>query len=69
MPAQNSKLLSTYQLDPEQGDIHFDLGDAPRPWRKVALAVGLLLFGSVLLFTGLGLYLTGKPHSGGASRS
>ncbi|EFJ43533.1 hypothetical protein VOLCADRAFT_119067 [Volvox carteri f. nagariensis] len=32
---------------------------------QVALAIGLLCFGTILLSIGLGLYLTGKQQEGG----
>ncbi|GLC43352.1 hypothetical protein PLESTF_000424500 [Pleodorina starrii] len=54
------------RLDPFT-DTDFNFGNeiASRPWKKVALAIGLLIFGTILLAIGLGLYLSGTEQSGG----
>lgn len=57
---------NAYRLDPDDPDYVFqDNYNVSRPWKKVALAIGLFLTGSVLLATGLGLYLSGAPDSHG----
>ena len=60
MAKDGKNLLNEYRLDPE-GDM-FDLDAPAKPWKKVALALFLLLLGAVFLSTGLGLYLTGRPN-------
>ncbi|KXZ44187.1 hypothetical protein GPECTOR_71g548 [Gonium pectorale] len=60
--SQTAKL----RLDPySDADFSFGEGAARRPWKKVALAIGLLVVGTILLAVGLGLYLSGKEQSGG----
>ncbi|KAG2495603.1 hypothetical protein HYH03_006203 [Edaphochlamys debaryana] len=56
---------SQYRLDPDDGDFTFDDPHRSRPWKKVALAIGLLLVGTILLSVGLGIYLTGVEQAGG----
>lgn len=56
-------LLSQYRVDPYDSSASIDAA-SPKPWKKVALAVTLLVGGSVLLFTGVGLYVTGRPNGG-----
>mmetsp|Transcript_13790 Transcript_13790/g.24275 ORF Transcript_13790/g.24275 Transcript_13790/m.24275 type:complete len:104 (-) Transcript_13790:401-712(-) len=64
MPAD--KPLSAFRVDPDTDvDFTFEEEAPNRPWKKVTLAVMLLLSGLVLLFTGLGLYLSGKSNSTG----
>jgi hypothetical protein len=67
LPGTNDRagLLNTYRLDPygaSDGDLSFGLDPPSRPWKKVALAVTLLLIGSVMLFTGVGLFVTGQSN-------
>ncbi|PNH03769.1 Transmembrane protein 230 [Tetrabaena socialis] len=59
-------MSSAYRLDPEDTEFSFGEANERRPWKKVALAVGLLLVGTVLLAVGLGLYLSGRQDEGGA---
>ena len=40
--------------------------NADVPWKAIYLAVGLLVAGTVLLFTGIGLWLT-DPNAHGAN--
>lgn len=55
---------SSYRLDPyTDTDFQFGRPVVTRPWKKVALAIGLLVAGTVLLSVGLGLYLTGHKAS------
>lgn len=53
-------LLSEWRLDPNDPGSAFVDGSNPRPTKKVALAIGLLLFGTIVLSTGIGIYLSGK---------
>jgi hypothetical protein len=59
-------LLNQYRLDPygasDGGDLSFGLDPPSRPWKKVALAVMLLVIGSVMLFTGVGLFVSGMNN-------
>ncbi|KAL6762804.1 UPF0414 transmembrane protein-like protein C20orf30 [Haematococcus lacustris] len=57
-------------LDGHQSSTHWRVNDddasafsptSTSPTRKVALAIGLLIIGMVLLFTGVGLYVSSKP--------
>ena len=59
--------LEKYRLDPfaDQPYTLNQNNQERKPWRKVALAVGLLTLGCVLLFTGVGIYVSG--NDGGAS--
>ncbi|MEW5299914.1 MAG: hypothetical protein WDW38_002735 [Sanguina aurantia] len=54
-------LLSQYRVDPYDSSAVIDAA-SPKPWKKISLAVALLVGGSVLLFTGVGLYVTGRPN-------
>lgn len=58
---ERSTLLSEYRLDPNEA-IQFRDGDVAKPWKKVALAIGLLALGSLLLSLGLGFWFTGQPN-------
>ncbi|KAF5840266.1 hypothetical protein DUNSADRAFT_17369 [Dunaliella salina] len=49
--------------DPETMSF-LDNATAPKPWKKVALAVTLLCIGATLLFAGVGVYVTQPSHSG-----
>ena len=62
-PNEGRKLLSEYRLDPN-ADLSSTFGLEPpnKPYKKVALAVGLLVLGSVMLFTGVGLFVTGGSN-------
>eukprot|EP00798_Chlamydomonas_sp_ICE-L_P030214 gene30215-35201_t len=55
-------LLSEYRLDP---DASLENESPQHPWKKIALAVFLLVSGCVLLGTGLGIYLSGSPGGHG----
>jgi hypothetical protein len=55
-------LLQEYRTEgSSSADFSFE-GNARPAWRKVALALGLLLFGIVLLFTGVGLWVSGQQN-------
>ena len=59
---EGAKLLSEYRLDPNADVSHFGLQGQAKPWKKIALAIVLLVFGSVLLFTGVGMYVNGTQN-------
>ncbi|PNW88483.1 hypothetical protein CHLRE_01g031600v5 [Chlamydomonas reinhardtii] len=58
-------MKNPYRLDPDDAEFSFGETNTTRPWKKVALAIGLLVVGTVLLSVGLGLYLSGKQEQGG----
>ena len=51
---------------PEDFRVYGSSGDEP-PWKAIYLAIGLLVAGTVLLFTGVGLWAT-DPQAHGAFR-
>lgn len=60
------QLYNQYRLDPNDPNYMFGEDETTgRPWKKVALAIGLLLVGTILLSVGLGLYLSGQPEAHG----
>lgn len=62
-PSDTTNLLSEYRLDPNDSSTSFGLDQPMKPWKKVALAISLLVVGSVLLFTGVGLFVNGTRNS------
>ncbi len=60
---ERSNLLNEYRLSPDEQEISFGADNPRKPWRKVALALTLLVFGTTLLFLGVGLFVTGQPNS------
>mmetsp|Transcript_34744 Transcript_34744/g.87941 ORF Transcript_34744/g.87941 Transcript_34744/m.87941 type:complete len:103 (+) Transcript_34744:164-472(+) len=60
MATQNPSLLSEYRLDPNDATSAFVQTDSRSPNKKIALAIGLLLFGTAVLASGIGVYLSGK---------
>lgn len=59
MSGMNPSLLDL-RLDPNDETTAFIQTDARSPKKKIALAIGLLVFGIAVLASGLGVYLSGK---------
>ncbi|GAX82339.1 hypothetical protein CEUSTIGMA_g9768.t1 [Chlamydomonas eustigma] len=62
-PGERSNLLNEYRLSPDvEEGLHFGLEAPRKPWKKIALAVSLLVFGCLLLFLGVGFRVTGQKN-------
>ncbi len=60
-PSELSNLLSTYRLDPNV-DVEPASPTLKSPTKKIALAIGLLIFGVILLSIGLDFYINARPN-------